>query len=330
MINNRSDYKYVTGLDNIIINGQIMPLRSADESNHIRGEDIAFISEAYCELRNDINPDYNNTISFDNRISFNQVYSVIPVISSAIDSSAPLYEGRFVEIENSQGQTILDALGLTYIPLPDITWESRKIRSEEIVKAFEQIRLSRRLWTVSNGTHSDVRWYNRVQGNAIPEGIGQYRYYDTPRIRVVNSRGERLARESSSNWRWYQEGYYWSCPDGPALVNYKLPKDYNNVWVLWTVNTWITHFDINGDYGKEKTFALVEKPDTDLSVISRDHTDAMLNSYGTWWKDLFADTDTNAAKMYPADPWVQKIANCGAELSSAIYFVIDVSDRIRF
>lgn len=79
MINNVSEYQFVTGqnidaqhphgdLDRIIIDGGIMPLRSSSASaastinwkNCLRGEDIAFLMEAYCERMNAMRYSYNN------------------------------------------------------------------------------------------------------------------------------------------------------------------------------------------------------------------------------------------------------------------------------
>lgn len=50
MVSSASDYVFVTDLDNIKINGEIMPLRNGDHKRDLRGEDIAFLSEAANEL----------------------------------------------------------------------------------------------------------------------------------------------------------------------------------------------------------------------------------------------------------------------------------------
>ena len=49
MVSSASDYVFVTDLDNIKINGEIMPLRNGDHKRDLRGEDIAFALEAYAE-----------------------------------------------------------------------------------------------------------------------------------------------------------------------------------------------------------------------------------------------------------------------------------------
>lgn len=50
MVSSASDYKFVTGLDAIKVNGEIMPRRTGEHRRDLRGEDIAFLAEAANEL----------------------------------------------------------------------------------------------------------------------------------------------------------------------------------------------------------------------------------------------------------------------------------------
>lgn len=65
MINSVEQYRYVTGanvddkhphgdLDRIIIDGKIMPNRTGDDKNILRGEDVAYLMEMHARLRNDL------------------------------------------------------------------------------------------------------------------------------------------------------------------------------------------------------------------------------------------------------------------------------------
>ena len=67
MVSSASDYVFVTNLDNIKINGEIMPLRNGDHKRDLRGEDIAFLAEAANELIHvlGVRPGFMATISMD-------------------------------------------------------------------------------------------------------------------------------------------------------------------------------------------------------------------------------------------------------------------------
>lgn len=51
MVSKKSDYKFVTGLDNIKIDGMIMPKRRGRKKFDMRGEDLAFCAEALGEVK---------------------------------------------------------------------------------------------------------------------------------------------------------------------------------------------------------------------------------------------------------------------------------------
>ena len=54
MIDNRNDYRFVRGdIGQVIIDGNIMPVRQGDAKNVLRGEDICFLAEAH-EARADL------------------------------------------------------------------------------------------------------------------------------------------------------------------------------------------------------------------------------------------------------------------------------------
>lgn len=67
MVSSASDYVFVTDLDNIKINGEIMPLRTGYHKRDLRGEDIAFLAEAANELIHvlGVRPGFMATISMD-------------------------------------------------------------------------------------------------------------------------------------------------------------------------------------------------------------------------------------------------------------------------
>ena len=53
MIDNRNDYRFVRGdIGQVIIDGNIMPVRQGDAKKVLRGEDICFLAEAH-EARTD-------------------------------------------------------------------------------------------------------------------------------------------------------------------------------------------------------------------------------------------------------------------------------------
>lgn len=114
MINSASDYQFVTGrnidaqhphgdLDRIIINGGIMPLRSSSSSasstinwkNCLRGEDIAFLQEAYCERLNAMRVSYGQsyTSDFSRIVEAARVNSVGLYIRQAFKRSGNGYWG---------------------------------------------------------------------------------------------------------------------------------------------------------------------------------------------------------------------------------------------
>ena len=54
MIDNRNDYRFVRGdIGQVIIDGNIMPVRQGDAKRVLRGEDICFMAEAH-EARADL------------------------------------------------------------------------------------------------------------------------------------------------------------------------------------------------------------------------------------------------------------------------------------
>lgn len=100
MINNVSEYRFVTGadidaqhphgdLDRIIINGGIMPLRDttlnpANPTNWkkcLRGEDIAFLLEGLCDRRKAQDSAYTDTETFSRAVSHSQLYNVAALLA---------------------------------------------------------------------------------------------------------------------------------------------------------------------------------------------------------------------------------------------------------
>ena len=82
MIKSAKEYEFVSGdLDKIIIDGNVMPLRKGnskttgvENSKILRGEDIAFLGEAYCERENlwsarSSGQRYSSTIEFTHKLS---------------------------------------------------------------------------------------------------------------------------------------------------------------------------------------------------------------------------------------------------------------------
>ena len=65
MINDRTDYRWVTIPDDMLINGEIMPLRQNKGS--IRGEDVCFLLEAMSEIYKVVN-NANTSNVMDKRI----------------------------------------------------------------------------------------------------------------------------------------------------------------------------------------------------------------------------------------------------------------------
>lgn len=91
MINSVDQYEFVTGanidadhphgdLDRILINGEIMPLRSEGHKRDLRGEDIAFLAEAVNERRKSLGYP-KNTYNFSRNITSS---NLIPEIDSEI------------------------------------------------------------------------------------------------------------------------------------------------------------------------------------------------------------------------------------------------------
>lgn len=74
MINNRPDYRWVTIPDDMIINGEIMPLRQNKGS--LRGEDVCFLMEALREIYSVVN-NSNATMTMDKRILGERYRTVI-------------------------------------------------------------------------------------------------------------------------------------------------------------------------------------------------------------------------------------------------------------
>lgn len=74
MITNRSDYRWVTIPDDMLINGEIMPLRQNKGS--LRGEDVCFLMESLREIYSVVN-NSNATLTMDKRILGERYRTVI-------------------------------------------------------------------------------------------------------------------------------------------------------------------------------------------------------------------------------------------------------------
>ena len=92
MINNAEQYEWVRGdnvdedhphgdLDRIIISGDIMPLRTEDEKNILRGEDIAFLLESAQE-RQGLKIGLSSTSTFTRKVTVPQYHQVVSKIDS--------------------------------------------------------------------------------------------------------------------------------------------------------------------------------------------------------------------------------------------------------
>lgn len=166
MINNRTDYRWVTIPDDMLINGEIMPLRQNKGS--LRGEDVCFLLEAMSEIYKVVN-NANTSNVMDKRILSERYRRVITQFRtwaqiSPTQSGKPVKGGQWQKYYDLDSSTIVSptymdssmAVGVEELQADVSAFQTGKpLNQQEVMKIFED-QMKMRFFQIYTGLQTNL------------------------------------------------------------------------------------------------------------------------------------------------------------------------------
>lgn len=189
MVSSATDYKFVTGLDAIKVNGEIMPRRTGEHRRDLRGEDIAFLAEAANELATVMELASIRQISMeDTRLLWSRPYTIAALLKSELSarsifvepSTVPdkmVFSGSDGSMLNIVGSGFFNGISRSYTAKsdPEKFYSGALVEQQPIEDMFEDSQKIRSV-VIPDAMYSSGLSFSRSSQGPEPPRIGNFHF----------------------------------------------------------------------------------------------------------------------------------------------------------